>query len=377
MGRAYKKEGDEIMKIDVDEIIVGERYRQQVGDLTSLKESMEAVGLLHPIVVTETPEGKYKLIAGLRRLEAWKVTGLKMVECHVIIIQDLRRAEIDENQVREDFTFKDKFAIIDAYEDDFSQEAKQRMVDAHASSGKLPELEKGETRTKMAKLLNVSEKTYDKIKTIKNSGIKKWIDRVHGGTTSIDYAFRMVTKTQAETERIPLPDGEFDIIYADPPWEYDLQLSGAPNYPTMPVNEICDLVIPSGEDAVLFLWTTGPKIEEAFRVINAWGFTYKTFHIWAKINAEGKVQRGTGYYFAGVCEILLLATKGKPGTPLPENVPLGLHQEGKRKHSEKPDYYYQMIEKMYPSRKYLELFARKIRDGWTSWGNQLGEEAES
>ncbi len=358
------------LKIPTKQIIKKDRYRNDLGDLESLKKSFDKVGLLHPIVVKEiihTEPLEFQLIAGERRLEAWKELGLPEIECHVISIQDLRRAEIDENQVREDFRFKEQLAIIDGYRSLLIEEAKKRQ----GTSAKLADVDRADVRDQMAKILNISHGTYDKVITIKEAAIDKWIDRVDSKQTSIDYAFRMVTKTQAETERIPLPDGEYDIIYADPPWDYDLQLSGAPDYPTMKVNEICDLKIPSAEDAVLFLWTTGPKLEEAFRVINAWGFTYKTYHIWAKINKEGTVQRGTGYYFAGATEIILLATKGKPGTPLPENIPLGIYQEGKTKHSKKPEYYYGMIEQMYPNRSYLELFARNKREGWTSWGNQI------
>ena len=358
-------------EISINQIKIGKRIRKNLRDIKELSESIKDIGLLQSIVVDE----KNNLIAGQRRLEACKHIGWEKIPAKVIPLDDIQKGQVHENLIREEFSFAEKCSIIDAFESRMTEDAKHRMIDAHASPDKLSELSKGETRTKMARLLKVSEGTYDKIKKIKDSGNKKWIERVDSGKTSIDYAFRMITKTEAEKEPIPLPEGEFDIIYADPPWHYDLQLSGAPDYPTMKVDDICKLKVPSADDAVLLLWTTGPKLEEAFRVINAWGFTYKTFNIWAKINEDGQPQRGIGYYFAGVCEILLLATKGKPGTPLPENIPLGIHMEAKTKHSKKPDYYYQMIEKMFPNRHYIELFARmRYSEAWSVWGFDITNE---
>jgi len=270
------------MKIPVDNIVKKDRYRKDLGDLTSLKKSFDEVGLLHPIVVkADSLHGNFILIAGERRLEAWKELKLKEIECHVVDIKNLRLAEIHENEERQDFLPSEEYAICVEIRDTRIGHRPGKHEEKASESDAFP---KGDTIKVAGKLLGKGHAYIFKLIKVFDSGITKWMDRVDAGTTSVDYAERMVTKTEAEKEPIPLPEGEFDIIYADPPWHYDLQLSGAPDYPTMKVNEICDLKIPSAEDAVLFLWTTGPKLEEAFTVINAWGFTYKTFHIWAKIN---------------------------------------------------------------------------------------------
>lgn len=166
----------------------------------------------------------------------------------------------------------------------------------------------------------------------------------------------------------PLPSGEFDVIYADPPWEYEFSLSerGKPEkyYPTMSVEEICALKVPSAGDAVLFLWATNPKLKEALQVVEVWGFEYRTNMVWVKDKF------GTGYYFRGQHELLLVGKKGDMPIPSEENRPPSVLTAPVREHSEKPLEIYEMIEKMYPARKYLELFARVKRQGWESWGNE-------
>jgi len=164
-----------------------------------------------------------------------------------------------------------------------------------------------------------------------------------------------------------LPDGEFNVIYADPPWTYNVKTSYSPekHYSVLTTEEICKLDIPLAKDAVLFLWTTNPLLEDALEVMKSWGFKYKTNIAWMKNRS------GTGHYVLGQHEILLIGVKGKIGTPLPENRPSSIVNASKTKHSAKPDIIYEIIERMYPEAKYLELFARKNHDGWSSWGDEL------
>lgn len=171
----------------------------------------------------------------------------------------------------------------------------------------------------------------------------------------------------------PLPKGPFDVIYADPPWEYEFSMSprGDPerHYNTMTVEEICALKIPTTENALLFLWATNPKLEEVFEVIEAWGFTYRTNMVWVKDKF------GTGYYVRGQHELLLIARKGDVYPPeesyRPPSVfrPPSVLIAPRMEHSAKPQEVYKIIEHMYPNGKYVELFARKKREGWVSWGH--------
>lgn len=105
----------------------------------------------------------------------------------------------------------------------------------------------------------------------------------------------------------------YQVIYADPPWRYDFSKSNSREienqYPTMTVEEICALDVPSSTNSVLYLWATAPKLREALQVMDAWGFEYKSQMVW------DKEILGMGYWFRGQHEILLVGTKGKFSPP--------------------------------------------------------------
>lgn len=168
---------------------------------------------------------------------------------------------------------------------------------------------------------------------------------------------------------LSLPEGEFNVIYADPPWRYEFSKDDADkieaHYPTMPVEEISALKIPSSEDAVLFLWATAPKLREALEVMEAWGFDYRTNAVW------DKEWIGMGYWFRGQHEFLLVGVRGNVSPPEPGTRVSSVYSERRTKHSKKPDYYYSLIQRMVPNGKYLELFARqRYNDEWTVWGDE-------
>lgn len=177
--------------------------------------------------------------------------------------------------------------------------------------------------------------------------------------------------------------GEFDgtgyrVVYADPPWEYADQRTGgiesgaaSAHYPTLPVGEICDLKDAAGNlvreviapSAVTFLWATAPCLPEAMQVMSAWGFEYKAQFVWDKVRGYN------GHYNDVQHELLLI---GLRGSCQPADGPLrkSIVVAEKTKHSRKPGIFYEIIESMYPLTPRLELFARGVRDGWESWGNQ-------
>ena len=124
------------------------------------------------------------------------------------------------------------------------------------------------------------------------------------------------------------------------------------------------------DDAVLLMWVVDPLLDKAFEVINAWGFKYKTVGFtWAKTNrTKMGFFTGLGYWTRGNPEMCLLATRGKPKR-LNKSIPQ-LVVDQRREHSRKPDIVYDHIEKMLPG-PYIELFARRKREGWNSWGNEV------
>ncbi len=179
---------------------------------------------------------------------------------------------------------------------------------------------------------------------------------------------RKLVKKVLREDQPPLPTGTFDLLYADPPWTYNVKhLRGNPenHYLTLATQEICDIPVPSSDNAVLFLWATNPMLEDALSVMKAWGFKYKTNMVWVKNKF------GTGFYFRGQHELLLVGVKGDTHPPEESNRLPSVLFANTTRHSEKPEEVYEMIEKMYPNRKYLELFARKKREGWMVWGNEV------
>lgn len=197
------------------------------------------------------------------------------------------------------------------------------------------------------------------------------------GRVPKDEAQEQLAIWKEETKRLeewknrifPMPEGKFDIIYADPPWRYTEAVENRQienHYPTMDIKEICDLKVPAADNSILFLWGTASKLLDALKVIEAWGFEYKTGATW------DKKRTGMGYYFRGQHEHLLVGRKGNPGIPASGDRLPSVIESIRTEHSSKPDIVYEMIEKMYPGRKYLELFARKkFNDRWAVWGNEI------
>lgn len=182
------------------------------------------------------------------------------------------------------------------------------------------------------------------------------------------------------------PSIKYGVVLADPPWNYaNSGCRGAAenHYPTMTLKEICAMPISetAADDAVLLLWTTWPQLREGLEVIAAWGFEYITGFPWIKIVGEPskdrwgeldiKPQYGVGFWVRGCSEPLLIARRGKVSPPVDGFI--GLLSENLR-HSRKPENIYHYAESL-PG-PYLELFARRKRLGWNSWGNQIGSEQE-
>jgi N6-adenosine-specific RNA methylase IME4 len=163
--------------------------------------------------------------------------------------------------------------------------------------------------------------------------------------------------------------GAFPVIYADPPWRYEHAISDSRKienqYPTMTAEELAALTPPAADDAVMFLWATSPKLDEALDLLRVWGFSYRTNLVWVK----DKI--GMGYYARQQHEQLLIARRGDLPVPDPADRPSSVIHAPRGRHSEKPESVYGLIERMYPLFARCEMFARQTRPGWTSWGNEI------
>ena len=185
-------------------------------------------------------------------------------------------------------------------------------------------------------------------------------------------ALRQGSRSPDMERRTPrLPDGVFEVIYADPPWEYEFGVSSQKaierHYPTMTKEQVCVLPVAAitAPDAMLFLWATSPKLQCALQVMEAWGFRYRTSMVWVKDGI------GLGFYARINHEFLLIGRKGAYPVPEPASRPSSVLTEKKGRHSEKPSCVYELFERMYPDARKVELFARQARTGWTLWGNEV------
>ncbi len=162
----------------------------------------------------------------------------------------------------------------------------------------------------------------------------------------------------------------YPVVYADPPWRYEHAESDSRaienQYPTMALDDIKALPVAdiTMDDCILFMWATSPKLHEAFQLLDAWGFGYRTCAVW------DKQKIGMGYYFRQQHELLLVAVKGSPPTPKPADRPSSVFSYPRGPHSAKPVEVYEILEAMYPELPKLEMFCRSPREGWGAWGNQ-------
>jgi N6-adenosine-specific RNA methylase IME4 len=208
---------------------------------------------------------------------------------------------------------------------------------------------------------------------------RKWLNRaVHEEWSSNELKAAIAREDAIQRTREVEFDasklGKFIVLYADPPWRYENPPMGGSNrsienhYPTMDLEAICALPVNdiAHENAVLFMWATNPKLAECFQVLNAWGFTYRTDMVWIK----DKI--GMGYHVRERHEGLLIAKRGELAPPPVEARPDSVVQAPRLEHSAKPPVFYDIIDRMYPEVRKIELFGRAPEDRplWTAWGNQ-------
>jgi N6-adenosine-specific RNA methylase IME4 len=369
--------------LPLDAIRIGERHRRDLGDITGLALSIESVGLLHPIVVK--PDGT--LIAGGRRLAACRKLGWAEIPVTEVDLDQVVRGELAENADRKDFLPSEIYAIRKALAPIEEAAAKERQrihggtaPGIHSAKVSQSDAPTGPQRSvdKIGAVANVSGRQVEKIAKVVEAAEREpekfgpLVDemdrtgRVHGVYK------KLVTAQKAEAiaaEPQPLPAGPFRVIVADPPWSDDHRASDPSRrevcpYPVMSVEEICamDIAALAHEDAVLWLWTTNRHLPEAFRVVEAWGFTYKTMLTWAKD------RMGLGDWLRGQTEHCLLASRGRPTLVLSNQTTL-IHGP-RREHSRKPDEFFALVEKLCPGSK-VELFCREPRPGWAAWGDEV------
>jgi N6-adenosine-specific RNA methylase IME4/ParB-like chromosome segregation protein Spo0J len=344
------------LAIPIDRIVIGERHRKDLGDVAALARSIDEIGLMHPIVVR--PDGL--LIAGKRRLQAFKLLGKTTIPATTLDIESVVRGEFAENSHRKDFTPSELVAIGREVERVERERAKTRMVAAHASPGKLPELDKGNTRDRIAAQLGIGARTYEKARAVVEAAeaapeqyghLISELDHYRG----VDRAYRALRRARDESRVLNLQprQGKFRTLVVDVPWEYDNDYlgRGAPQYALMTREQALALPVTSWaeDNSHLYLWATNPNLPLAVECMAAWGFTHKTVIAWVK------PRFGLGIYFRGSTELCLFGVRGSLMT---RSNSIATHFEAPvGEHSEKPERFYEIVRiASYPP--YGEAFQR-------------------
>jgi N6-adenosine-specific RNA methylase IME4 len=342
-----------------------------VEEAEALREDIAARGIQLPL--DTTAEGV--VLDGRMRHQAALALGLEVVpvrmveppdEVEYMLLAALRRCHLKPSQ-------RAAVALeLGEYQQRAEQAALRRKANLRNSSVDVAALPHrgGRSRDHAARLADVSPRLIQHAITVRRRDPTLY-EQAKAGHVTLEQAVKQIERQERHAaigSPSPLPQGSFDLIYADPPWQ--LGSPSSPNspeqhYPTLPTCEIAELAVPTADAAVLFLWAVSSLLPDALEVISAWGFTYKTNLVWVKPSI------GLGNYVRNRHELLLLATRGGYPTPPPDRRPDSVVEAPRGRHSEKPACFYELIERTYPDTQRLELFARgKPRLGWNTWGNE-------
>jgi N6-adenosine-specific RNA methylase IME4 len=398
----------------IAEISVGKRHRVDFGDVDALARSIEAVGLLHPIVVR--PDGR--LIAGARRLRAFKQLGRDKIPVTVVDLEKIVLGEYAENAERKDFTVAEAVEIMRAVRPLEEKAAKERQAEGQREGGKkagrgrkgsgqVAHKQKNRAADKAAKATGKKRRTLEKAEAVIEAAEQApelfgdLAERLAEDGVKVEAIHREMKQRQqrAGYEARAEKGGEvgdliamaeagrrFKVIYGDPAWEFKVysgrgkQRSADRHYDTSTLDDIKALPIGqlAADDCALFLWGVWPEMPGALEVIKAWGFDYKTVaFVWVKTSSD-KVEAvkldgdglhwGMGYWTRANTEVCLLATKGAPLRLVQDIHQIVLAPVGE--HSAKPEEVRARIERLLVG-PYLEIFSRRPVPKWTVWGNEI------
>ena len=257
----------------------------------------------------------------------------------------------------------------------------KRMERHKASDGRPKKVSQAVTLTDL-NIHRMQSQRWQKIASLSDKEFEKAVTEIPDLEELTQYSLLKLVgekqrqETKESRQQQQLPKGTFNLVYADPPWQYEHSRTNSRKienqYPVLTLDEICKLADSAGrsvktifaQNCVLFLWTTSPKLRESFEVMESWGFTYRTCMVW------DKEKIGMGYYARQQHELLLIATRGTPSVPEPENRPPSIIRSPRLDHSEKPGVFHTLLEEMYPHAARVELFCRSPQRGWVSWGNE-------
>jgi N6-adenosine-specific RNA methylase IME4 len=395
--------------------------------INTLVESMSRQGLLHPILVRPRSDTGFTLIAGWHRLEAARQLKWDTIRVEIregVSDEQAELDEIDENLIRGElspaetaihharrkelylivhpekargkapgggrgkgkrpppvFNFDDppleerKNCALPNYAEQAAAEtgSSKRTVEMAVARGQIPGL---------AHLVGTSLDhgvELDALTKLPENEQRVLIERARAGEkvsakTRAKQLNRETKECELGARQLALPDKRFGVILADPEWRFEpwsretgMDRAADNHYPTSCLEAIKSRDVPSisADDCVLFLWATIPMLPHALLVMAAWGFDYKSHHVWVKD------KDGTGYWNRERHELLLIGTRGDIPCPAPGNQWSSVLMAPRGKHSAKPEQVLEMIEQYYPNLPKIELNRRGLpRQGWEAWGNE-------
>tara|TARA_A100001515_G_C4591900_1_gene216268 strand:+ start:5445 stop:6113 length:669 start_codon:yes stop_codon:yes gene_type:complete len=172
------------------------------------------------------------------------------------------------------------------------------------------------------------------------------------------------------------PPQTYEVIYCDPPWDYDGRSflngkahetgSASDHYPTMKPNELCEMNVKhiASNNCICYMWTTGPQLDISIDVLKAWGFKFKTIaFVW------NKAITNPGFYTMSSCEICIVGTRGAIPKPRGTRNEKQYFCQQRTKHSRKPKEFIKRISRMHPTQNRIELFSRQAHPEWYCWGH--------
>lgn len=358
-------------------------------DLSRLADDIRKHGLLEPIMLFED-----MVLDGRNRCTACKIAGVEPEfyefegthgeAVEFVWSMNFIRRQLDPGQAAVAHAKREKY--------DLEYAAKVEKIKAEAAKRKKATLKQGDKKAPVSQLVDergdpnatrtdaalartagTNRRYLEAARTMLDESPER-LEAVEKGEKTLSQVIREVNREKNQAKIPELPKGKYRVIYADPPWNYGSSGSGLEqygpaerHYPSMTIKELCDMDIQgiAANDAVLFMWVTSPLLGECFPIIKAWGFTYKTCFIWDKI------KHNFGHYNSVRHELLLICTRGSctPDSKKLHDSVVSLERTGK--HSEKPEFFRELIEGMYTQGKRIELFARIKAKGWKAYGNEL------
>jgi N6-adenosine-specific RNA methylase IME4/ParB-like chromosome segregation protein Spo0J len=406
------------------------RLRPEV--VNELAESIRAQGLLHPIILRPRSKNSvgfkkgicFVLVAGRHRLEAVRKLEHDSIRAEIregLEAEAAELAEIDENLVRADLSPVERAMHVarrkEIYEEQHpetkqggapgagrgkkkrSQESQNEtfVKDTARKTGRgRSTVARDATRGSKIKVLTEVAGTsldqgaeLDALAKLPDEEQHKLAERAKAGEkvsakTRVKQISRQEREVTLAAKQLALPDQKFGVILEDFEWDFlvnsretGMDRHAANHYavsedahtPEEIVERTKGRFAVAADDCVLFMWVPIPHLAIGIHVLELRGFKYKSNVAW------GKDKIGTGFWFRERHEHLLVGVKGNVPCPAPGEQWNSLQLSARGRHSEKPDWAYELIEKYFPTLPKIELNACSGRPGWVSWGNEAPEQA--